>query len=201
MKIQKEFYDKQYCSEIYANGTYHGGDRVPWVQSLIRGRFPGEPLILEIGPGRGHLQRLGKGYVGCDISMEAGRYFQKPFVCGTAETLPFADRSFDVVMSFTVLEHLIRPEMAMAEMIRVLKQDGLLLLDVAWRVPPWRPLGLEIRPYRNLKGHEKILKFCLPTLNFFWTKAIFRLGIRFFRELQFIFTKTVQCLSYTPMKS
>jgi len=199
MRRSRDFYDRQYLSEIYADGKYHGGDRVSWVQSLIKERFPAEPMILEIGPGRGHLQPLGNGYVGCDISIEAGRHFQKPFVCGTAEALPFDDQSFDLVISFTVLEHIIQPEVALTEMDRVLKKGGILCLDVAWRVPPWRPLGLEVRPYQNLNGHERVLKFCLPALNFLWTKAIFRLGARLLREVRFLFSNTANSLAFIPI--
>ena len=40
------------------------------------------------------------------------------------EDLPFADNTFDFVVSFAVLEHVHQPERAVAELIRVTKKDG-----------------------------------------------------------------------------
>ena len=116
-----------------------------------------------------------------------------------AEALPFADQSFDVVMSFTVLEHLVCPETALTEMSRVLKQGGQLILLAAWRVPPWRSLGLEVRKYDDLRVWERILKFCLPLVNALWRRAIFRVPIRATRELQFQAGKNIGRLPYTKM--
>jgi SAM-dependent methyltransferase len=56
-------------------------------------------------------------------------------VCGSALALPFADRSFDVVAAFDVLEHCEPEQQAVAELVRVLAPGGRLLLSVpayAW---------------------------------------------------------------------
>jgi ubiquinone/menaquinone biosynthesis C-methylase UbiE len=45
------------------------------------------------------------------------------FVCGTGETLPFPDESFDMVVSRVALPYM-RPNLALTEMRRVLKRDG-----------------------------------------------------------------------------
>jgi ubiquinone/menaquinone biosynthesis C-methylase UbiE len=50
------------------------------------------------------------------------------FVQGDAGALPFADASFDMVTCQTVLIHLHDPRVALAEMIRVLRPGGLLVL-------------------------------------------------------------------------
>ena len=102
-KIPKDFYDRMYKGNIYSTDKYVG-NRLEWVNSLLN-HLPGNSRILEIGCGRGHLQDL-PGYFGLDISLEAAKFFQKPFICGSAEALPFPDGIFDAVMSFTVLEHL-----------------------------------------------------------------------------------------------
>lgn len=46
-----------------------------------------------------------------------------------AEYLPFSDRAFDLVTCSEVLEHIRNPQRALAEMHRVLKPNGLLLLS------------------------------------------------------------------------
>jgi len=47
-------------------------------------------------------------------------------VCANAERLPFLDGVFDVVVSQEVLEHVRNPFLAMREMQRVLKPEGLI---------------------------------------------------------------------------
>ena len=194
----KNFYDAQYREEVYATGADHE-DRLTWVKSHLDKLGLSNARVLEIGCGRGQLQEAAAGYVGFDISQESGRNFAKPFVCGVAEALPFADQTFDVVMSFTVLEHLVCPETALTEICRVLKKGGQMILLAAWRVPPWRSLGLEVRKYDDLRARERILKFCLPLVNFLWRRAIFRVPIRTAREVQFQALKTIGRLPYTKM--
>ena len=194
----KNFYDAQYRAEVYATGADHE-KRLAWVKSYLDRIGLENARVLEIGCGRGQLQDAAPGYVGFDISQESGRNLAKPFVCGVAEALPFADQSFDVVMSFAVLEHLVCPETALTEMSRVLKKGGQMILDAAWRVPPWRSLGLEVRHYNELRVWEGILKFCLPLLNALWMRAIYRVPLRATRELQFQTLKKIGRLPYTKM--
>ncbi len=49
------------------------------------------------------------------------------WVKGTAEKLPFAESSFDVVCMMDVLEHIFEPRVALAEAVRVLKPGGSLI--------------------------------------------------------------------------
>lgn len=46
-----------------------------------------------------------------------------------AELLPFRDRSFDVIVTRNSFDHLNDPELALYELNRVLKKDGLLILE------------------------------------------------------------------------
>src|SRR5262245_2125862 len=48
---------------------------------------------------------------------------------GVAETLPFADRSFDRVLIDSAIDHLGKPELSVREMTRVLKPDGRLVIS------------------------------------------------------------------------
>ena len=49
-------------------------------------------------------------------------------IVGTAERLPFADASFDVVLAIQVLEHVFDPQVASKEMYRVLRPGGELII-------------------------------------------------------------------------
>lgn len=70
--------------------------------------------VLEIGCGLGEcsgVSRKGVRYVGIDNSLPRiqyaqGRYSQHTFIVGDALNLPFADRSFDVVMLIDTSHHL-----------------------------------------------------------------------------------------------
>jgi SAM-dependent methyltransferase len=86
--------------------------------------------VLDVGCGmQPYRSLLGAGvseYVGLDREGELSR----PTVTGSADALPFADASFDAVYSTQVLEHVERPERALAEAARVLKPRGRLILTV-----------------------------------------------------------------------
>ena len=49
--------------------------------------------------------------------------------CDLSKPLPFAASTFDTVLSSDVIEHLPNPELAFSEMSRLLKPDGILLLN------------------------------------------------------------------------
>ncbi|HLH73510.1 MAG TPA: class I SAM-dependent methyltransferase, partial [Chloroflexota bacterium] len=67
--------------------------------------------------------------VGIDLATQAIAVARQAGVCGellvgNAESLPFADASFDRVVNLGSLEHYERPQCAIAEMARVLRPDG-----------------------------------------------------------------------------
>ena len=197
----KSFYNTIFKDDIYAKRVDHGS-MLKWVKYLIDtkvNRSAESINILEIGCGRGYLQNLGPKYVGCDISIEASRYLDKPFVCGDALALPFVDNFFDCVMSFTVLEHIPCPETALSEMVRVLRSGGVLIIDAAWRVPPWRPWGLEVKAYEDLPIHKRFIKLIIPLLNYLWRNGILRVPIRFIREIKQLIKRDSLSLQYTSM--
>ncbi len=59
------------------------------------------------------------------------------------EGVPFADRSFDVVVCEQVLEHLEDPESVVRELVRVLRPGGLMIVGV----PTFPPLLLHLRKH------------------------------------------------------
>ena len=77
-------------------------------------------------------------YIGVDVSSnlvkdatEAAKEWavggEASFVAGDAYNLPFPDDSADLVMCQVVLMHLEKPELALAEMVRVAKPGGLVM--------------------------------------------------------------------------
>ncbi len=65
--------------------------------------------------------------------------FRNTDVVGDAHHLPFADASFDAVATFNTFEHLCDPPAAAAEILRVLKPGGRLLLHTAFLQPVHEP--------------------------------------------------------------
>jgi SAM-dependent methyltransferase len=94
------------------------------VLASLRGR------VLDIGcgmqPYRSLLDASLTEYVGVDRKGP----LSNPTVEGTAEALPFPDASFDAALSTQVLEHLLDPQLAINEALRVLKPGGTLVLTV-----------------------------------------------------------------------
>lgn len=65
-------------------------------------------------------------YVGLEFPVTSGA--RKGDVHGSSLTLPFADASFDTVVSFQVLEHVTGPQDMIDECLRVLRPGGRLLI-------------------------------------------------------------------------
>lgn len=82
------------------------------------------------------------------------------FVAGFGECLPFADGSFDLILSYDVLEHVQSPQRCLAECWRALKPGGLLMLVFP---PYYHPTGAHLEgyvsrvPYANLLFPSSIL--------------------------------------------
>ena len=89
-----------------------------------------------VGYGSGYLADIAKEVIGLDISAEAITYakehYQKEntrFEVMDVCSLNFPDRYFDLVCSFETLEHLNEPLKFLAQIKRVLKEDGILIIS------------------------------------------------------------------------
>lgn len=82
-------------------------------------------------------------------------------VVADVTALPLADRSVDVVFSSNLLEHVRRPQDAIAEMVRVLRPGGIMFCSYTnWLSPwgghetsPWHWLGAERAADRYARRH------------------------------------------------
>lgn len=84
-----------------------------------------------------HMTYVAKRFVEIDSRLDVG------FVRGDGEGLPFSDDSFDVVVMSEVIEHLLRPELAVWEIARVLRPGGVFVMTTnnASEVPLRSPLS------------------------------------------------------------
>lgn len=97
-------------------------------------RMPDARTVLEVGAGTGHFTRFfaecGLEPVGVDVSRpmlaDARQRGPQRYVQGDAGTLPFRDRSFDLVATITALEFVPDARLALREAVRVARR-GLLL--------------------------------------------------------------------------
>ena len=132
--------------DYFSTGPYAGVDFSRYSQywwsnryyaRLVRHYAPQQGKVLELGCGMGHLLAwLVDRYqvVGCDINPWALAQARQNVPSGQFlllsgdEPYSFPGAAFDVLVAKHVVEHLHHPEQAIAEMSRVLKPGGLLIL-------------------------------------------------------------------------
>ena len=115
----------------YALAQRWGGQHISTVKRLLD-PGPGTRL-LEVGSGRGHLARriegLGATVTGVDANPEAAENaVARDIRTMRVEALDFPDAAFDQVVAIHAIEHFPLIAEAFAEMARVLKPGGLMLL-------------------------------------------------------------------------
>jgi len=130
------------AAERYAASAVHASG--PDLARLVEGAtLRGDERVLDVGTGAGHtalaLAEGAREVVACDLSeamLEQARRAARERGLGNvrcrhgdAEELPFRDASFDVVSCRMCAHHFARPERAVAEMARVLRPGGRLVLS------------------------------------------------------------------------
>jgi SAM-dependent methyltransferase len=131
----RRFYDDEYYADLQAEGS------LPWHCRRILRRLGGMAgkQVLDIGCGTGEwlaeLHMLGARVSGVDLSRRAveaciARLPDGEFHCGPAESLPFADGRFDLVLCMGSLEHFLDKRKALDEMRRVGRSDARYLILV-----------------------------------------------------------------------
>src|SRR2546430_775555 len=142
MSLRTE-YDKWH-ERIFDAAPGHEDASSPWYQLVCEhlGSVAGL-RILEVACGRGgfvkELARRGAHVTGCDFSLTALRAGQgklrlqgngtsAALIQGDAQALPFAEESFDVIVSCETIEHVLDVQRALREIWRVARPGARLLL-------------------------------------------------------------------------
>jgi ubiquinone/menaquinone biosynthesis C-methylase UbiE len=131
-------YDEQYFVghiRRYEEGVY--GNRVAWIARYLDG-VEGKRL-LDAGCGIGFFSEVarakGASVVSLDFSPSALRVYRRrrgdgpSLLAGSVEELPFADSSLDYAMAIDVIEHLYRPDRLLAELHRVVRPGGRVIVE------------------------------------------------------------------------
>jgi SAM-dependent methyltransferase len=120
---------------------------------------------LEVGYGAGALQLVLAGSVGelhgIDLDADpqvvahllAARGQTAHLVKGSVYELPYEDRSFDLVFSFSVFEHLHDYPKALREVARVLRPGGVFLLGMP-SVNPMMEVGFRLIGFKGIDDHH-----------------------------------------------
>lgn len=96
--------------------------------------------LLDIGTGNGEIAKYLSEYfnvVSVDVVDQRVVQDGFKFVQVDGEELPFADKSFDVVVSNHVIEHVAKADLHLSEIRRVLKDEGIAYLATPNRLWPW----------------------------------------------------------------
>lgn len=97
-------------------------------------------VVLDIASGEGYgshlLAQVANAVIGVDVSSDAIAYAKQNYSCdnlefrlGSCASIPVADQSIDLAISFETIEHHDQHEEMLAELKRVLKPDGILFIS------------------------------------------------------------------------
>jgi len=134
----RERYDNEWNGWKAGTTAFIGVHRYDQIASAVQQLGPRK--ILDVGCGDGRLARAIRANCpdvvihGCDLSTAAlarseglDRQYSVDLNC---EVLPEPDESLDLVIASEVIEHLIQPDRVLAELTRVCRQGGHVLLTV-----------------------------------------------------------------------
>jgi GT2 family glycosyltransferase/SAM-dependent methyltransferase/glycosyltransferase involved in cell wall biosynthesis len=142
--------------------------------------------VLDVACGEGYgsffMADVARSVVGVDISAEAVQHASATYTKanllfrqGSVTALDFDEASFDVVVSFETIEHLAEQTQMLAEIRRVLRADGLLIIS-----SPNRPVYSEESGEHNefhvkeldFKEFDELLKVQFPAIEYFGQRIL-----------------------------
>jgi SAM-dependent methyltransferase len=159
-------------------------------------------VLLDVGcgnkPYKSYFEPFVKKHIGLEYSPESVYRGCDADFFGDAVRIPFADNSVDTILCTEVLEHLPRPEKAIAEFARILRPNGIVITTApffypihdAWDFFRYTPdgiaslmkqNGLEVELVKPLSGTGVTLALLFNLywfdIGFMWTKWLYPLGV------------------------
>jgi SAM-dependent methyltransferase len=164
--------DRQRSPELAAGG-FRRNDHQVLFYTRVRALLGDASRVLDFGAGRGKfterylaqgdqfradlidLRTAGATVVGCDVDpvVRENPILDEAVVIDPAGRLPFPDASFDLVVAWAVLEHVVEPERWAHELARVLRPGGWIC---AWTPQRWGMVGVGGRLVPN-RYHSAVL--------------------------------------------
>jgi len=164
-----KLYDDEYCKDQFVDGgdvgTSEFNKRLRNEKHRVQlfKRITKKGKVLDIGCGYGYFlaacRQNGYEVQGLDISSWAAEYTRKklniPVVVGTLCALEAKPHSFDVITMWHFLEHTRNPRQVLLEAKKMLKEDGLLVVEV----PNYKGTDAQ-RSWNNWVGWQLPYHFC-----------------------------------------
>jgi GT2 family glycosyltransferase/SAM-dependent methyltransferase len=155
-KAPKEFDGERFTAAAFGQVEVEHYHRYLLARHYCRGLD-----VLDIAAGEGYgsalLSQVARSVVGVEIDAEVVRAAAEEFVrpnlryeCGDARRIPLEDASVDVVVSFETLEHIVEHDEFLAEMKRVLRPNGFIILSTP-DSQVYSPMGSAPNPYHLLE--------------------------------------------------
>lgn len=163
-----------------------------WHRYAVARQLSQHCTVLDVACGEGYgssmVARIAGKVVGVDISADAVRHAREryrdqanlEFVEASCDKMPFPDASFDLAISFETIEHIETQPEFIAELTRVLRPDGVLILS-----SPNKRLYSDAHDYHN-EFHvrelyrnelEELLLPAFPHISWFGQKLLFHSAI------------------------
>jgi GT2 family glycosyltransferase/tetratricopeptide (TPR) repeat protein/SAM-dependent methyltransferase len=156
-----EFTGERFTSATSGQIEYEHLHRYLLARSLARGKD-----VLDVASGEGYgaalLSQVARSVVGIEVDSATVEHATKSYqrrnlryVAGDARSLPIATATIDIVTSFETLEHFREHELFLAEVARVLRPGGMLVISTPDR-DVYSPVGEPANPYhvRELSRRE-----------------------------------------------
>lgn len=163
-----------------------------WHRYALASQLSQHRTVLDVACGEGYgaamVAENADRVVGVDISTDAVRHARiryshqanLEFIPASCDCLPFADASFDLAISFETIEHIETQQAFIAELARVLRPDGVLLIS-----SPNKRLYSDAHDYHN-EFHvrelyrdelEDLLREAFPNRSWLGQKLLFHSAI------------------------